>query len=166
MLVSVGSVVPLLTRRLSGLIWWRTSCPNSMYGRRHWGVQRYRLDVASLLIIFGCRITFMVVGKSELRVSLRLLVVFVVVKCSRSLTWKRVTLKVGEGKIDWSVEVTGIQGRRRKQQRGNLKNKLMRCIVDMVRDNARGWQHSPEACSVCVCVCVLCEYPQIHTFCY
>jgi hypothetical protein len=56
--------------------------------------------MASLLIIFGCRPTFMVVAKRELRVSLRLLVVFVVVKFLRSLTWEHVILKIGEGKID------------------------------------------------------------------
>jgi hypothetical protein len=60
--------------------------------------------------------------------------------------------------------VTGIQGRRRKQQRGNLTNGLMRCIVDMVGDNARGWQHSPEACSVCVCVCVCVYYVNVHRY--
>ena len=41
----------------------------------------------------------MLVGKRELRVSLRLLVVFVVVKVLQSLTWKHVTLKTGKSKI-------------------------------------------------------------------
>ena len=86
-----------------------------LYERRQWAVQRYRLHLASLLIMFASRPTCVLVGKRELCVSFRLLVVLVVVKFLQTLTWKHVTLKTGEGKIDGRIEVTGIRRRRRKE---------------------------------------------------
>jgi hypothetical protein len=78
--------------------------------------------MAPLLIMFGSRPTRVLQGKRELSVSLRLPVVYVMVKFVQTHTWKDGTLKIGECKIDGRLEVTGIRGRRRKQLRGNLEN--------------------------------------------
>jgi hypothetical protein len=56
--------------------------------------------MAPLVIMFDSTPTCVILGKRELRITLRLLVVFLVVKFLRTVTWKHVTLKLGEGKIE------------------------------------------------------------------
>jgi hypothetical protein len=82
--------------------------------------------MAPLLIVFGSRPACLLEGKRDLRVSLRLPVVYVVVTFLQTHTCEHGSLKTGEGKINGRVEVTGIRGRRHKQLHGNLKNGSVR----------------------------------------